>query len=78
VPEDSSISITTEQQVVEWEKIQDDFLTKVGTSSPTNPTAQENWISAQQESDDLFRAKFGTEAFLRQNIESYRQGLTQK
>ena len=76
-PEGSSIRIDTDQQVVEWEKLQDDFIKEVGSAIPETADERAVWIAAQRRSDDAFRAKFGTAAFLRQNIESYRRGLTQ-
>lgn len=74
VPESPDIAITSDQQVVEWEKLQDDFIEEVGGTAPQSPADRKNWISAKDYNDTLFRAKFGTQAFLQQSMEAYRKG----
>lgn len=69
------IPLTTDQQVAEWEQLQDAFLTKVNSSIPSTDAAREAWDEAQRENDDLFRAKFGDEALQRQQMEAYKQDL---
>ncbi|MFZ4597913.1 MAG: hypothetical protein ACOYNN_04640 [Terrimicrobiaceae bacterium] len=78
VPESPSIPITNDQQVVEWEKLQDDFIEEVGGTAPQSPADRRNWISAKDYNDTLFRAKFGTQAFLQQSLEAYRKGWDNK
>jgi hypothetical protein len=65
----------TDRQVAEWEKLQDDFVEAVGgpNQNPADPAYRARWISAQLANDQAFRAKFGTQAFLQQNIEAGRR-----
>jgi hypothetical protein len=76
-PDSPEIPITTEAQVAQWEKLQSDFVEAIGGENPnfTDPNTINTWNLAQQDSDDLFRAKFGKEAFLIQNMNAYRQGV---
>ena len=78
-PDSPAIPITTDQQVAEWEKIQDNFVNAVGGTSPNlNDTSSlNNWMTAQELSDAIFRQKFGTTAFLIQNAEAGRQSAGQ-
>jgi hypothetical protein len=66
----------TEQQAAEWTRLQQDFIQAVGGTSQnaTDPAYRERWLSAREQSDDLFRAKFGTEAYVLQSIEASRRG----
>lgn len=72
---DESIGISSELQVAEWEQLQEDFVRAVNGTMPGNKADREVWIRAQQENDDLFRAKFGWEAFNAQQLKAYREGL---
>lgn len=74
VPHNPEIPITTETQVTEWEKLQDDFIDDIGgtTQDLDDPASRERWVSAQEYNDWMFRAKFGTYAFLLQNAEAGR------
>ncbi|MFZ4483317.1 MAG: hypothetical protein ACOYOL_04970, partial [Chthoniobacterales bacterium] len=72
---DKSIPISTELQVAEWERLQDLFVEAVGGRAPGDQASRENWVSAQQKSDDLFRQKFGWDAFRTQQMKAYREGL---
>jgi len=72
---DESIPITSELQVVEWEQLQEEFVQAVDGRAPANDTEKEAWIRAQQENDDLFRAKFGWDAFRQQQLKAYMEGL---
>lgn len=76
--ENPAIEITTDLQVAEWERLQDEFIAQVGGSLPNDAASREIWIQAQRESDEKFRLKFGTEAFLRQQMDAYRGGFLQK
>jgi hypothetical protein len=64
----------TDQQIVEWTGMQNDFIEAVGGANqdPADPAYRERWISAREESDDLFRAKFGMEAYVLQSIQASR------
>lgn len=72
---DESIAITSELQVSEWEQLQEEFVQAVDGRAPSNETEREAWIRAQQENDDLFRAKFGWDAFRQQQLKAYMEGL---
>lgn len=72
---DESIPITNELQVAEWEQLQEEFVQAVDGRAPSNATEKEAWIRAQQENDDLFRAKFGWDAFRQQQLKAYVEGL---
>lgn len=72
---DESIGISSELQVAEWEQLQEDFVRAVNGTMPGNKADREVWIRAQQENDDLFRAKFGWDAFNAQQLKAYREGL---
>ena len=72
---DESIGISNEQQVAEWEQLQEDFVRAVNGQTPADQNDREEWIRAQQENDDLFRAKFGWDAFNAQQLKAYREGL---
>ena len=78
-PDSPVIPITTDQQVAEWEKIQDNFVNAVGgkTPNPNDPASLKNWMTAQELSDAMFKQKFGTVAFLIQNAEAGRQSVGQ-
>lgn len=76
VADSPDIPITTDQQVVEWEKIQDDFIAKTGGTYPANEPSRVLWRDARREADALFRAKFGVQAFLVQQIEGFRESGT--
>jgi hypothetical protein len=73
--ENPSIEITTDLQVSEWERLQDEFIADVGGVLPNDPASRKVWIKAQRKNDDKFRAKFGTEAFQRQQMDAYRAGI---
>ena len=72
---DESIGITTELQVAEWEQLQEEFVQAVGGQAPGDESEKEAWVRAQQENDDLFRAKFGWDAFRSQQLKAYMEGL---
>lgn len=72
---DESIRITSELQVAEWEQLQEDFVRAVDGRAPSNETEREAWIRAQQENDELFRVKFGWDAFQQQQLKAHREGL---
>ena len=74
----AGIELDTDIQVSEWERLQDEFVKEVGDSVPTDAASRKTWIRAQRKNDDKFRAKFGTEAFLRQQMEAYRAGFLQE
>lgn len=76
--ENPAVEITTDIQVSEWERLQDEFIAEVGGKLPTNPESRKTWIKAQRKNDEKFRLKFGTEAFLRQQMDAYRGGFLQK
>jgi hypothetical protein len=76
--ESPDIEITTDTQVYEWERLQDEFIAEVGDSLPTDAASRKTWIRAQRKNDEKFRAKFGTEAFLRQQMDAYRKGFLQE
>ena len=69
------IPLTTDQQVAEWEQLQDTFLAKVNSTIPSTEEARETWQEAQRENDDLFRAKFGDQALQSQQMEAYKEEL---
>lgn len=69
------IGIGTEMQVAEWERLQDEFVAAVDDTLPVDSSSRRAWVRAQRLNDELFRAKFGTEAFLRQQMDAYRSGL---
>ena len=73
--ENPSIEITTDLQVSEWERLQDEFIADVRGALPTDAGSRKIWIKAQRKNDDKFRAKFGTEAFQRQQMDAYRAGI---
>lgn len=73
--ENPAVEITTDLQVGEWERLQDEFIAEVGGKLPTDPDSRKTWIKAQRGNDERFRLKFGTEAFLRQQMDAYRSGL---
>jgi len=75
--ENPEIEITTDFQVGEWEGLQDEFIAEVDGKLPTDPESRKIWIQAQRKNDEQFRLKFGTEAFLRQKIDAYREGFLQ-
>lgn len=77
VPNNPDIPITTDQQVAEWERLQDDFVAEIGGADQnlSDPNSLEAWESAQQRSDERFRAKFGVQAFLVQNAEAGRRSV---
>lgn len=72
---DESIAITTELQVAEWEQLQEEFVQAVGGRAPSNAVEKEAWVRAQNKNDELFRAKFGWDAFQQQQLKAYREGL---
>lgn len=72
---DGSIGISSELQVAEWEQLQEDFVQAVNGRAPGSEDEREAWIHAQEENDDLFRQKFGWEAFQAQQLKAYREGL---
>jgi hypothetical protein len=72
---DESIGISSELQVAEWEQLQEDFVQAVNGRAPGSEDEREAWIHAQEENDDLFRQKFGWEAFQAQQLKAYREGL---
>jgi hypothetical protein len=72
---DKSIAITTELQVAEWERLQEDFVQAVNGRAPGSESEREAWIRAQQKNDELFRLKFGWDAFNAQQLKAYREGL---
>ncbi|MFZ4589013.1 MAG: hypothetical protein ACOYNG_08520 [Terrimicrobiaceae bacterium] len=76
--ENPEIEIMTDIQVSEWERLQDEFIAEVGDSVPTDAASRKTWIRAQRKNDEKFRAKFGTEAFLRQQMDAYRAGFLQE
>jgi hypothetical protein len=65
----------SELQAAEWLKLEQDFVDRIGGTDqdPSDPAYRRRWQSAQEISDAMFRAKFGTEAFLRHNIEAGRR-----
>ena len=75
--ENPSIEITTDLQVSEWERLQDEFIADVRGALPTDASSRKIWIKAQRKNDDKFRAKFGAEAFQRQQMDAYRKGFLQ-
>lgn len=74
----AGIELETDIQVAEWERLQDEFIAEVGDSVPTDAASRKIWISAQRKNDEKFRLKFGTEAFLQQQMEAYRAGFLQR
>lgn len=75
---DETISITTELQVAEWERLQDLFVEAVGGRNPGDQASREVWVRAQQDNDERFRQKFGWDAFQAQQMKAYREGLAPK
>lgn len=65
-PINESLLNPTEQQVAEWEAIQEDFINKVGNKLPRNPEEWQRWNEAREESDRILRIKFGEEIFQKQ------------
>lgn len=65
-PIDPSIFNPNDQQVAEWESLQEDFVKKVGNKLPTNAEEWQRWEEARQESDRIFRSKFGEEIYQKQ------------
>lgn len=65
-PIDPSIFNPNDQQVAEWESLQEDFVNKVGNKLPTNAEEWQRWEEARQESDRIFRSKFGEEIYQKQ------------
>lgn len=72
---DASIPITNELQVAEWEQLQEEFVQAVKGRAPATDAEKDAWVQAQLENDDLFRAKFGWEAFRQQQLKAYMEGL---
>lgn len=72
---DETISITTELQVAEWERLQDLFVEAVGGRNPGDQASREVWVRAQEDNDERFRQKFGWDAFQAQQMKAYREGL---
>jgi hypothetical protein len=66
----------SELQVAEWQRLEQDFIEQIGgpNQNPRDPKYRERWQTAQEISDEMFRQKFGTEAFLRFNTEAGRRG----
>ena len=73
--ENHEVEITSDTQVAEWERLQDEFIAAVDGKAPSDSASRSEWIQAQRRNDELFRAKFGTEAFLRQQMDAYRAGI---
>lgn len=73
VPESPEIPITTDQQVAQWEQIQDDFVAQTGGRYPKDSAARARWRDARREADERFRSTFGVQAFLVQQMEAYRR-----
>jgi hypothetical protein len=63
---DPNVFLITEQQVAEWEALQDEFISEVGNKMPSDPEEQKRWEAARQMSDEMFRIKFGDEVFQKQ------------
>jgi hypothetical protein len=65
----------TEPQVTQWEQLESDFVAALGgpNQDPQDPEYRARWDAAQRLNDDIFRAKFGTEAFVLQQMERQRQ-----
>jgi hypothetical protein len=72
---DETISITTELQVAEWERLQDLFVEAVDGRNPGDQASREVWVRAQEDNDERFRQKFGWDAFQAQQMKAYREGL---
>lgn len=66
-------------QSKEWERLEEEFVEQIGGpgQDPADPAYRQRWFSAQELSDIKFQVKFGTEAFLRFNIEAGRRGSGQ-
>ncbi len=73
--ENPEVEITSDTQVAEWERLQDEFIVAVDGKAPSDSASRSEWIQAQRRNDELFRAKFGTEAFQRQQMDAYRAGI---
>ncbi|MBU6182288.1 MAG: hypothetical protein KGR46_05690 [Verrucomicrobia bacterium] len=71
IPESPEIPIITDQQVAEWEALQDTFIQEIGNKLPTNDAERDEWLRAKQRNDEMFRLKFGTQAYLMQEKESF-------
>lgn len=69
----AKVPIATDQQVVEWEGLQDDFVAEVGGTEPSDTAGNERWQSARLANDEVFRAKFGWQAFVQQSLQAYIQ-----
>ena len=71
----SSEEEMTELQATERKKIEETFVADIGgpDQNPSDPEYLERWQSAQEISDDMFRLKFGIEAFLAYNTEAGRR-----
>ena len=63
---DPGVFMTTGLQVAEWETLQEEFINKVANKLPTNAAEWELWESARQQSDEMFRIKFGEEIYQKQ------------
>ena len=76
---DPAIAFTTDQRVSEWEKLQDEFIEAIGgpDQNPDDPAYRARWVEAQQLSDATFKARYGTAAFILQNILAGRQKRAQ-
>lgn len=72
VPDNPHVPIKTNQEVDQWERLQDQFINDVQNKYPSDQAERERWLAAQQYNDNLFRARFGTYAFVVQSIESTR------
>ena len=63
---DPRVFVYTDQQVAEWEALQEEFINEVGNKLPTSPCEWERWEAASQLSDEMFRIKFGEEIYQKQ------------
>jgi hypothetical protein len=68
-----------DQQAAQWQKLQQDFSDAVGgpNQNPNDPAYLANWKAAKELSDQMFRAKFGFTAWLKQSTAAVQQGSGQ-
>ena len=76
LPPDSSLQLTAQQKET-WSALSKEFVQAIGgpNQDPNSSAYLRNWRKAQLQADDLFRATFGQDAFLKQQVQAAQAAL---
>jgi hypothetical protein len=71
------VTVKTEEQAADWEKVRTDFVNAIGGPSqdPANPQYRKRWVQAASEADQRFRLLFGDNAYVQHQMKAQQEAV---